>query len=150
MNKICYNQEQLEAHQVQLNKENEERFQKLPLEDQEKIKALDRAIRILTEAQIPCYLFPFLKSREDYPKTCSQYNNAREIKDFWNESGNLNRDLFKDFVCSAISGMFKIATESCPEIAKLPIEQHFQAFIPYLAYCLNTDFNRIKEYQENA
>lgn len=76
------NQEHLEARQAELNATNDAFKATLTEEERAKYEAVGQAMRILTEAKVPVYMFPRLMSPLHDMPICYQYNNMMELTEF--------------------------------------------------------------------
>jgi|SRR5882724_522819 len=62
MPKVPINQEHREAEQMEANRERDTFIASLPKTEQEKFKAIEKAVRLLVKADVLFYLFPQLPS----------------------------------------------------------------------------------------
>lgn len=90
------NQEHLEAQQAELNATNDAFKATLTKEERAKYEAVGQAMRILTEAKVPAYLFPRLMSPLHDTSICYQYNNMMELTEF--DSSGKQTDSAKKFL----------------------------------------------------
>jgi len=86
--KQIINKEHMEAAQQKVDGQRSEVIEALPEEEREKFKAIEKAVRILTDAKILFYLFPYLKRGKDpsLKKSVWQWNSLSELAEL-DESG---------------------------------------------------------------
>lgn len=77
------NQEHIEAAQAEQNKINDDFRKSLSPEENKKFEAVSGAMKILSDAQVPCLMFPMLPSRENKNmEVAYQYNNMEILSEY--------------------------------------------------------------------
>lgn len=102
------NAEHFEAQQVDANARRASFIESLSKEDQAKFKAIDKAIAILTKADIAFYMFTYLPFVENPRKNVMwQWNSVSEMgfKD-----GKLDETFMSDVNCSMLGSMYATFT----------------------------------------
>jgi hypothetical protein len=156
MNKIYNgftNQEQAEAYNENIKKEHVETAQKLGPEVEKQHDAVLRATQILADAQVPCFLFPYIKYKENFPKACLQHNTFVSCSELWDESGQLKgtaHERHQTVINSALMSMFSTIIGCTPQLATLPAEARMNGFIQFMYFALNSENKRITDFQNNA
>lgn len=103
------NKEQFEATQAEIDQVNKAEFEKLSEEERNKILAVEKAVKILVDAGVPCSLFPFLKFRKNKKEQCVLYSTLSKVVPFWDENDRLIENAeenISDYHCSMITCLF--------------------------------------------
>lgn len=138
------NQEHIEAKQDRADQYRRNFMNSLGLEDQNKFKVVDDACKILVDAGIVFYLFPFLPSAEN-PKVNSmwQWNSLDKIA--INENGEIDKKLIGQANESLIFTVYNLYYPTFKG------DTHFQSLQNYsilISECHSNEYHRMRKQEE--
>lgn len=143
------NTEQLEAEQEYINRKNSEFRANLNPEQQEKYRATDEALQILSKAKVECYLFAYLPHYQtNGEEQMIQYNNFLEVAEKVNGEPVPSfierlQKLHESLIISFVDLMFYIL-----KVKGKPVASFLEIF-NIVGYVWNSNLERIKEFRKN-
>lgn len=140
------NSEQFEAVQQDANAKRETFMDSLDENQKSEFDAVEKAAKILINAGVNFYLFPYLPWGADKNKYgCWQWNSLHELeeKDEFCEITENGKDLLNDMQASFYSATYFNFTENNPECNEMSKQEKLEFFFNMMVHALNFNQERL-------
>lgn len=143
-------QEYIEAEQIAVNKIKEQIIAKLPPGEKEKIEAVEKAVRIMTDAGVKFFLYPYLYNPDVRKNIVWQYNSITELTTF-NDKGLPDGQSTQDIMNINHGIIYTIYENSSSFFLgkNATGEERCGYFYNYIGQCLHGYYNFLKDAENN-